>query len=86
MGIPEVSEAFADLFRKSNIERFQQWELSKKELHVLFNLVEAAGFKPKKITPGRLTAHYTDQKGSKNGLSYVNNETCSYKVVVLLNK
>ncbi len=55
--------------------------LSADEVMILFNIVAAAGFEPKKVIRGKLLGHCREQGGGETGETYLINTYCQYKVV-----
>ncbi len=74
-----VATQFVDLALK------YEWGKVKKlpdvEVQVLFEVVAAAGFDPKKVRQGNIVGHYRDQDGSNTGETYPINGLCPFKVV-----
>ncbi len=75
----DVATRFVDLTLK-----YKRWDevktLPADEVQILFDIVSAAGFNPKKVTQGKLVGHYRNQDGSSTGKTYPINSLCPFKV------
>lgn len=80
MDTVSIASRFVDIALK-----YKQWsevkELPDGEMQVLFEIVTAAGFEPKRIVLGKLRGNYLDQDGSRTGETYPINSLCPFKVV-----
>lgn len=56
-------------------------DFSPEEIQAIFEMVSAAGFRPKEVVFGKLAGNYLDQDGSRTGKTYPVNSLCPLKVV-----
>lgn len=74
-----VAPQFVDLVLKYGQKELQG--LLPDKVQILFKTVEAAGFEPGQVVPGRLVGDYRDQGGDRTGDTYPINQLCPFKVM-----
>lgn len=81
--IAGIASRFVDLVKRSDWGKLWAGKevLSKVDIQVLFETVEAAGFKPKKVVFGKLKVDYLDEERRATGKTYPINSSCPYKVI-----
>lgn len=81
--IAKIASRFVNLVKRSDWGKLwaEKEIMSEADIRVLFGIVAAAGFEPKKVVFGKLRGNYLDEERRATGKTYPINDICPYKVI-----